>query len=64
MDGETRYPNRQRLPNRRASMTETILIGNMTIEASIGFGEGGKPQAIFHMGAHPSGRLPRLAGSG
>ena len=48
MDGETRSPPyRRRLPNRRASITETIIIGNMTIAASIRFGETGTPQEIF-----------------
>jgi hypothetical protein len=51
MDGETRYPNRQRLPNRRPAITETIIIGNMTIAASVGFGETGTPQEIFLSGA-------------
>ena|SRR5271166_6403599 len=51
MDGETRYPNRQRLPNRRPAITETIIIGNMTIAASVGFGETGTLQEIFLSGA-------------
>jgi hypothetical protein len=44
-------PYRRRLPNRRAAITETIIIGNMTIAASIGFGETGTSQEIFLSGA-------------
>jgi hypothetical protein len=36
MDGELRPPPyRRRLPHRRNAITETIIIGNMTIAASI-----------------------------
>ena len=52
MNGETRSPPyRQRLPYRRAAITETIIIGNLTIAGSIGFGETGTPQEIFLSGA-------------
>ena len=50
MDGELRS-YRRRLPNRRKAITETIVIGNMTIAASVGFGETGTPQEIFLSGA-------------
>ena len=51
MNGETRSPPyRRRLPYRRAAITETIIIGNLTIAGSIGFGETG-PQEIFLSGA-------------
>jgi hypothetical protein len=52
MDGELRLPPpRRRLPNRRNAVTETIIIGNAAVSASIGFGPDGQPQEIFLSGA-------------
>jgi hypothetical protein len=52
MDGELRPPPyRRRLPHRRAAITETIVIGNTTIAASIGFDETGQPAEVFLSGA-------------
>jgi hypothetical protein len=49
MDGELRS-YRRRLPNRRKAITETIVIGNMTLTATIGFDERGAPKEIFLSG--------------
>jgi len=52
MDGEPRSPPyRRRLPNRRNAVTETLIIGNMIVSASIGFGPDGRPQELFLNGA-------------
>jgi hypothetical protein len=52
MDGEPRSPPyRLRLRNRRNAITETIIIGNMTLTASIGFDETGQPAEVFLSGA-------------
>lgn len=52
MDGEPRSPPyRRRLRNRRNAITETIIIGNMTLTASIGFDETGQPAEVFLSGA-------------
>ena len=47
MDGEPLRspPYRRRLPNRRNAITETIVIGNIALLASIGFGPDGRPHA-------------------
>jgi ribonucleoside-diphosphate reductase alpha chain len=50
MDGELRS-YRRRLPNRRKAITETIVIGNMTLTATIGFDETGRPAEVFLSGA-------------
>ena len=50
MDGELRS-SRRRLPNRRKAISETIVIGNMTLTATIGFDETGRPAEVFLSGA-------------
>jgi ribonucleoside-diphosphate reductase alpha chain len=50
MDGALRS-YRRRLPNRRKVITETIVIGNMTLTATIGFDETGRPAEVFLSGA-------------
>ena len=52
MDGEPRLaPHRRRLSNRRNAVTEAIVIGNMTLTATIGFDETGRPTEVFLSGA-------------
>ncbi len=52
MDGELRLPPyRRRLPPRRNAITETIVIGNAVIAASIGLDETGQPAEVFLSGA-------------
>jgi hypothetical protein len=46
MDGALRS-YRRRLPNRRKAITETIVIGNMTLTATIGFDETGRPKSSW-----------------
>jgi hypothetical protein len=50
MDGELRS-YRLRLPNRRKAIIETIVISNMTLTATIGFDETGRPAEVFLSGA-------------
>jgi ribonucleoside-diphosphate reductase alpha chain len=52
MDGELVFsPHRRRLPNRRNAITQLIIIGNITVSVSIGFGPDGRPQEVFLSGA-------------
>jgi hypothetical protein len=52
MDGELRSPPyRRRLPSRRNAATETLVIGNTMVTASIGFDETGQPAEVFLSGA-------------
>src|SRR5437868_4194116 len=47
---------RRRLPNRRAALTESIVVGGIAYSATIGFDELGRPREIFLHGAkHGSG---------
>jgi len=36
-------PQRHRLPNRRLSVTQDIVIGNLTLTATVGFDHAGRP---------------------
>ncbi len=48
----TAAPARARLPNRRPLITETLIIGNQAIEASVGFDPAtGRPRELFLTGA-------------
>ncbi len=48
----TAAPARARLPNRRPLITETLIVGNQSIEASVGFDPAtGRPREIFLSGA-------------
>jgi hypothetical protein len=61
MDGELRLaPHRRRLPNRRNAVTETIVIGNVTLTASIGFDETGRPAEVFLSGAKDGSGLAAI----
>ncbi len=43
--------SRQRLPNRRAALTEDISVGGHVYSATIGFDQRGQPKEIFLSGA-------------
>ena len=61
MDGELRLaPHRRRLPNRRNAITETLIIGNMTLTASIGLDETGRPAEVFLSGAKDGSGLAAI----
>ncbi len=48
----TATPTRTRLPNRRPLITETLVVGNQAIEASVGFDPAtGQPRELFLTGA-------------
>ncbi len=47
----TPAPTRTRLPNRRPLITETLIVGNQTIEASVGFDATGRRRELFLSGA-------------
>ena len=44
-------PRRQRLPNRREQVTESIAVGNAAYEVSVGFDPESQPKEVFLTGA-------------
>lgn len=53
-------PHRHRLPNRRSSVTQDIVVGNMSLTASVGFDSEGRPREIFLSGAKDGGGLAAI----
>jgi hypothetical protein len=39
-------PHRARLPSRRPVVTKDVIVGNITLSASVGFDETGRPAEI------------------
>jgi hypothetical protein len=63
LNGEMRSPPyRRRLPNRREAVTETLVIGNMVISATVGFDEAGAPKEIFLDGGKTGSAMDFLLG--
>jgi ribonucleoside-diphosphate reductase alpha chain len=53
-------PDRRRLPNRRNAVTEALVIGNISIVATIGFDAAGRPAEIFLSGAKDGSGLAAI----
>jgi hypothetical protein len=51
---------RQRLPNRRRSITEDITIGNAALSPCIGFDHAGRPAEVFICGAKDGSGLAAI----
>ena len=47
----TTSPVRSRLPNRRRAETQEIVVGNLTLTATVGFAVDGRPAELFLAGA-------------
>jgi hypothetical protein len=56
----TASPHRTRLPSRRPAITQDILVGNITLSASVGFDETGQPAEIFLSGAKDGSGLSAI----
>jgi hypothetical protein len=55
-------PARHRLPNRRKAVTQEVIAGAMTVTASIGFAEDGRPAELFLAAGKPGSMLDALLG--
>src|SRR5690349_20930467 len=53
-------PSRSRLPNRRRSETRELTIGNLTLTATVGFDEAGRPAEVFLCGAKDGSGLAAI----
>src|ERR1700758_122222 len=60
MDLHRLMPDRRRLPNRRNAVTEALVIGNITIVATISFDAAGRPAEIFLSGAKDGSGLAAI----
>ena len=51
---------RLRLPNRRKSVTEDIVVGNVAVTTTIGFDDAGAPREVFLTAGKSGAELPTL----
>jgi hypothetical protein len=56
----TASPHRARLPNRRPAITQDIIVNNITLSATLGFDEAGRPAEIFLSGAKDGSGLAAI----
>ena len=56
----TASSHRARLPSRRPAITQNIIGGNITLSASVGFDETGRPAEIFLSGAKDGSGLAAI----
>jgi hypothetical protein len=57
-------PHRTRLPSRRPAITQDITVGNITLSATIGFDETGRPAELFLSGAKDGSGLAAILEDG
>jgi hypothetical protein len=60
----TASPHRTRLPSRRPAITQDIVVGNITLSATIGFDETGRPAELFLSGAKDGSGLAAILEDG
>ena len=53
-------PSRVRLPNRRRAETRELTIGNLTLTATVGFDQAGRPAEVFLCGAKDGSGLAAI----
>ena len=53
-------PQRNRLPNRRRAETRELTIGNLTLTATVGFDQAGRPAEVFLCGAKDGSGLAAI----
>jgi hypothetical protein len=56
----TASPHRARLPIRRPAITQDIIVGNITLSATLGFDEAGRPAELFLSGAKDGSGLASI----
>jgi ribonucleoside-diphosphate reductase alpha chain len=56
----TASPHRARLPIRRPAITQDIIVGNITLSATLGFDEAGRPAEVFLSGAKDGSGLSAI----
>jgi hypothetical protein len=53
-------PSRARLPNRRRAETRELTIGSLTLTATVGFDQAGRPAEVFLCGAKDGSGLAAI----
>jgi ribonucleoside-diphosphate reductase alpha chain len=56
----TASPHRSRLPSRRPAITQDLIVCNITLSASVGFDETGRPAEVFLSGAKDGSGLSAI----